>query len=87
MFLCYPDAMKNLTVTIPESTYRVARIKAAEMGTSVSALVAAYLRGLEEDSSRFNRLEAQQNAIIAEIERFRAADRIPRDELHARALR
>lgn len=78
--------MKNLTVTIPDSTYRVARIKAAEMGTSVSALVAAYLRGLEEDSSRFDRLEAHQNALIADIERFSAADRLSRDQLHARAI-
>lgn len=79
--------MKNLTVTIPDSTYRVARIKAAEMGTSVSALVAAYLRGLEGESSRFDRLEAQQNTLMAGIEQFRAADRLSRDRVHDRAIR
>lgn len=79
--------MKNLTVTIPDSTYRVVRIKAAEMGTSISALVTAYLRDLEGESSRFDRLEAQQSALITGIEHFRAADQLPREELHDRAIR
>ena len=38
--------MKNITVSIDEETHRQARIRAAELGTSVSALVRGYLRGL-----------------------------------------
>ena len=38
--------MKNITVTIDDETHRSARIRAAELGTSVSALVKAYLNGL-----------------------------------------
>ena len=38
--------MKNITVSIDEETHRNARIRAAELGTSVSALVRGYLRGL-----------------------------------------
>jgi hypothetical protein len=38
--------MKNITIAIDDETYRAARIYAAEMGTSVSALVKAYLQGL-----------------------------------------
>ena len=38
--------MKNITVSIDEETHRNARIRAAELGTSVSALVRAYLREL-----------------------------------------
>ena len=35
--------MKNITVTVPDDVYRTARIRAAERGTSVSALVGEYL--------------------------------------------
>ena len=38
--------MKNITVSIDEQTHRLARIRAAELDTSVSALVRDYLRHL-----------------------------------------
>ena len=38
--------MKNITVSIDEHTHRQARIRAAELGTSVSALVRDYLNRL-----------------------------------------
>ena len=38
--------MKNITVSIDEHTHRQARIRAAELGTSVSALVRIYLQSL-----------------------------------------
>ena len=38
--------MKNITVSIDEKTHRLARIRAAELDTSVSALVRNYLRSL-----------------------------------------
>ena len=38
--------MKNITVSIDEHTHRQARIRAAELGTSVSALVRDYLKSL-----------------------------------------
>ena len=38
--------MKNITVSIDEKTHRMARIRAAELDTSVSALVRQYLRDL-----------------------------------------
>lgn len=80
--------VKNITVSVPDDVYRGARISAAEQGTSVSALVADHLRSLADASSRFERLEAQQEEVIAQITSFRAADRVSRDELHARhALR
>ena len=43
--------MKNITVSIDEETYRLARIRAAELGTSVSALVRDYLKSLVEDGT------------------------------------
>ena len=42
--------MKNITITIDEETHRRARIRAAELGTSVSALVKDYLRGLDAEA-------------------------------------
>lgn len=36
--------MRNITVTVDDDTHRLARIKAAEMDTSVSALVRDFLR-------------------------------------------
>jgi plasmid stability protein len=79
--------MKNITVTVPDDVYRNARIRAAERGTSVSALVGEYLRSLSGQEAEFSRLEAQQRQILEEIRRFRAVDRLDRDQLHDRAVR
>lgn len=79
--------MKNITVTVPDEVYRNARIRAAERGTSVSALVAEYLRSLSGRGAEFSRLEAQQQQIQSQISRFGAGDRLDRDQLHDRAVR
>jgi plasmid stability protein len=79
--------MKNITVTVPDDVYRTARIRAAERGTSVSALVGEYLRSLSGRGAEFSRLEAQQKRVQREIERFRASDRLDREQLHDRAVR
>jgi plasmid stability protein len=79
--------VKNITVTVPDDVYREARIRAAEQGSSVSALVGDFLRSLSERDAEFARLEAQQQAVQQRIVRFRASDRLSRDELHDRAVR
>ncbi len=38
--------MKNVTIALDDETHRAARIRAAEMGTSLSALVKDYLQNL-----------------------------------------
>ena len=43
---CEGNAMKNITVSVDEETHRMARIRAAELDTSVSALVREFLRSL-----------------------------------------
>jgi hypothetical protein len=78
--------MKNVTVSVPNDVYRGARIRAAERGTSISGMVADYLRSLSSDAE-FARLEAQQRRIQREIKGFRATDRLSREELHDRAVR
>jgi plasmid stability protein len=77
----------NITVSVPEDVYRAARIRAAERGSSVSGLVAEYLRSLSEREDEFARLEAQQRSIQEQIGRFSARDRLDRDKLHRRAVR
>jgi molecular chaperone GrpE (heat shock protein) len=79
--------VKNLTVSVPEEVYRAARIRAAEEDSSVSALVTGYLRSLSEREDQFERLEAQQKRIQAEIEGFSARHNVDRDSLHDRAVR
>lgn len=79
--------MKNITLAVPDDVYRAARIRAAEQGTSVSALVGDYLRALSGRDPEFTALEARQREIQAGIRRFRAADRLGRDEVHERAVR
>jgi plasmid stability protein len=79
--------MRNITVSVPDEVYRNARIRAAERGSSVSAMVAEYLRSLPDATDTFARLEAQQRRIQAEIVRFRASDRLDRDEAHDREVR
>ena len=79
--------MTNITVSVPDDVYRAARIRAAERGSSVSGLVAEYLRSLSERETEFARLEAQQRRIQKQIDRFSARDRLDREELHGRAVR
>ena len=79
--------MKNITLSVPDDVYREARVRAAERGSSVSALVAEYLRSLSDREAEFDRLEAQQHQVQREIDRFSARDFLDRDEIHDRALR
>ena len=83
--------MKNITVSVDNETYRLSRIKAAEAGTSVSALVRAYLTALvqsQEPESEFDRLRRRQDETLAAIRArgggLRSADNLPRDAVHRR---
>lgn len=87
MIWWHTESVKNITVTVPDDVYRAARIRAAEQGSSVSALVGEHLRALADRGGELRRLEAQQRQIQGEIRRFRAGDRLTRDELHDRAVR
>jgi hypothetical protein len=79
--------VKNVTVSIPDEVYRGARIRAAEQGTSLSALVSQYLATLSMQALEFARLEAEQERVRRGIKRFSGSDRVPRDEIHDRPLR
>ena len=60
--------MKNITVSVDEQTHRLARIRAAELDTSVSALVRDYLKSLVADRGG---TVASGPSVEAEVERRR----------------
>ena len=98
---CETVNMKNITVSIDEQTHRLARIRAAELDTSVSALVRDYLKSLVADRAggtadngpvtepEAERRRRMLNEVIEKIRTtspgFRAADNLPREELYDRA--
>jgi hypothetical protein len=76
--------MRNITVSVDDETYRKARERAAALGTSVSALVAQFLKDLaakDDDTLQLERLEADLRAKVTE---FRGGDRLEREALHGR---
>ena len=93
--------MRNITVTIDDDTHRLARIRAAELDTSVSALVRGYLRRLasgdggvlhdDEDppetaqQRRSRHLDDVLSVIAASDGGFRTADNLSREELYERS--
>ena len=82
--------MKNITISVDNETYRLARIKAAERGTSVSAMVRDYLNSLSE-----NRLQHPKRTLREIIAAIHArgggvdpSENLTREELYDRnALR
>ncbi len=92
--------MRNITVSVDENTYRRSRIRAAELDTSVSALVRGFLErlvrdradgrgeqgpGAETERERRGRL---LNEVFEDICRtrsaFKASDNLVRDALYDR---
>jgi len=76
--------VRNITVTVSEETHRKAKIRAAELDTSVSALVRDFLEKVAQTESDFERRRRLQDEVLATVTRFRAADRLSRDEAHDR---
>ncbi len=94
--------MKNITVSVDEETHRWARIRAAELGTSVSALVREYLRSLapqeangtqggsEQSETPLERRIRLMNEVIEDITAngggLRMSENLTRDELYDEAI-
>jgi hypothetical protein len=75
---------KNITVSVDEDTYRRARLKAAEQGTSVSALVRRFLAELASGEIDASGLKRDERELRARIVAFTAGDRLPREDAHGR---
>lgn len=78
--------MKNITVSVDDTTHRRARIKAVEQGTSVSAAVRDFLIRWSGEETDFERRKRLQDEAISMIDAFRGGNRLPRDDVHDRAL-
>jgi len=76
--------MKNITVTLDDDVYRRARVRAAELETSVSALVRKFLIDLASGESEFERLKREEGLLREKIDSFSGADRLSRDDLYDR---
>ena len=92
--------MKNIIVSVDDQTHRLARIRAAELDTSVPALVREYLRSLtrrsdeespsrgqaadENHESRRKLLQETFNDFDARGVGLRMSDNLSRKELHDR---
>lgn len=72
--------MRNITLSVPEEIYRKAKIRAAELDTSVSALVRGFLEEVARTESDFERRRRLQDEVLATVTRFRASSRLSRDE-------
>ena len=93
--------MRNITVSVDEETHRRARVRAAELDTSVSALVREFLRRLAPRDRRLERRESQPLESALERRRrlfeevftdfdargvgLRMTDNLPRAALHDRS--
>ncbi|MCB1864829.1 MAG: ribbon-helix-helix protein, CopG family [Chromatiales bacterium] len=76
--------MKNITVSVDDETYRQARILAAQRGTSVSAMVRAYLEQLRQSATPEADRAAPLFAALDKAGEFVAARRMTREQAHER---
>ena len=80
--------MKNITVSVDEATHRRARVRAAELNTSLSALVKSFLEELAGDANETARRRRLQNELLERLDACGsgviAAERLDRDAVHRR---
>ena len=85
--------MKNITLKVDDDTYRKARVRAAQAGTSVSAMVREFLnREDDEATARENkRIEAMKALYTIADKRAedgrRPVEPLTRDEIYATRVR
>jgi len=94
--ICGTVDMRNITVSVDDATYRRARIRAAELDTSVSALVREYLQSLSVAPPRETPAETEAEwrgrllrEVLADFDArgvgLDPRDNLTRDELYDRA--
>jgi plasmid stability protein len=78
--------MKNIAVSLDDELYRRARIRAAQEETSVSAVVRRFLTEFASEGTEFERLKRREQELREQIQKFRAAERLPRESAHERQV-
>ena len=92
--------MKNVTVSVDDDTYRLSRVRAAELDTSVAELVRGFLERLVREGgdgsgehgaggeTEAERRERLLNEVFEDLcatrSGFKAADNVSREELYER---
>lgn len=85
--------MKNITLKVDDETYRRARVRAAQAGTSVSAMVREFLnREDNEETARENKRIAALKSLYAIAEQRADSNRQPvaplsRDDIYETRIR
>ncbi len=85
--------MKNITLKVDDETYRKARIRAAQAGTSVSAMVREFLNRdeSEEDARETKRIKAMEALYSIANDRAKSGAKpvepLSRDEIYENRLR
>jgi len=81
--------MKNVTVSLDDQTYRNARLRAAELDKSLSAVVREFLAEFGAHQSEFERLKQLELDVRARLKGsgFSASERLSRDALYEEAAR
>lgn len=82
--LHYILVMKNVTITLDEETARWARIRAAELNTSVSRLVGEMLRDLMRDEEAYRLARQEYLGLKPKILKNAGTGYPRRDDLHER---
>jgi hypothetical protein len=76
--------VEKINIEIDAETYRMARIRAAELNTSVSAMVKRFLADFAIGGATRDQLKERERQIRETITSFSAGDRLSRDEVHHR---
>jgi plasmid stability protein len=85
--------MKNITLKVDDATYHKARIRAAQAGTSVSAMVREFLNreDNEEEARETKRIQAMEALYALANQRAisgsQPVEPLSRDEIYAARLR
>jgi plasmid stability protein len=78
--------MKNVTVSLSDEIYHRARVRAAEAGRSLSALVRDYLETLGSTETEFDRFKRMEHELLAELDAkgigLKASENLTRDEIY-----
>ena len=85
--------MKNITLKVDDNTYQKARVRAAQAGTSVSAMVREFLNREDDEATALEnkRIEAMKTLYGIANERAdrgrRPVEPLTRDEIYATRVR
>jgi hypothetical protein len=76
--------VKNVTISLDDSTYRRVRILAAERDLSISGFVKRLVSEFEAGGDIAGQLKSRERVLREQIRDFRAGERLSRDAAHER---